>query len=106
VNGIITNKISCFKYLSENPKAIANKSSKLLFKLRNKSDLVVFDKVTDKDALNESYLARIPISLNCDLNLLKNKSITKFLATLILRRKVRNDFFFSILKATFKRQTN
>jgi ribosomal protein S2 len=79
VNGIITNKISCFKYLSENPKAIANKSSKLLFKLRNKSDLVVvFDKVTDKDALNESYLARIPvISLNCDLNLLKNKSTYK-----------------------------
>jgi ribosomal protein S2 len=68
-----TNKISCFKYLSD-PKA-TNKSSKLLFKLRNKSDLVVvFDKVTDKDALNESYLARIPvISLNCDLNLLKKK---------------------------------
>jgi ribosomal protein S2 len=107
VNGIITNKISCFKYLSENPKA-ANKSSKLLFKLRNKSDLVVvFDKVTDKDALNESYLARIPvISLNCDLNLLKNKSTYKILATLILRRKKYVMTSSSQLKATFKRQTN
>jgi hypothetical protein len=46
VNGIITIK---FPVLSvRKPKA--NKSSKLLFKLRNKSDLVVvFDKVTDKD---------------------------------------------------------
>ncbi len=106
VNGIITNKVSCFKYLSENPKATANKSSKLLLKLRNKSDLVVvFDKVADKDALNESYLARIPvISLNCDLNLLNNKSTYKIPGNFnFTKKKVRNDFFFSILKATFKK---
>jgi ribosomal protein S2 len=106
INGIITNKVSCFKYLSENTKAIANKSSKLLFKLKNKSDLiVVFDEVTDKDALNEGYLARIPvISLNCDLNLLKNKSTYKVPGNFkFTKKKVRNDFFFSILKATFKK---
>jgi ribosomal protein S2 len=106
VNGIITNKISCSKYLSENPKATANKSSKLLLTLRSKSDLVVvFDKVTDKDALNESYLARIPIiSLNCDLNLLENKSTYKIPGNFnFTKKKVRNDFFFSILKATFKK---
>jgi ribosomal protein S2 len=106
VNGIITNKASCFKYLLENPKASANESSKLLFKLENKSDLVVvFDKVADKNALNETYLARIPvISLNCDLNLLKNKSSYKIPGNFqFTKKKVRNDFFFSILKATFKK---
>jgi ribosomal protein S2 len=106
VNGIITNKVSCFKYLSENPKATNNKTSKLLFKLRNKSDLiVVFDKVTDITAVNESYIARIPvISLNCDLNLLKNKSTYKIPGNFkFTKKKVRNNFFFSILKATFKK---
>jgi ribosomal protein S2 len=106
VNGIITNKASCFKYLSENPKATTNKLSKLLLKLRNKSDLVVvFNKIADKDALGECYLARIPvISLNCDLNPLKNKSTYKIPGNFnFTKKKVRNDFFFSILKATFKK---
>jgi ribosomal protein S2 len=106
VNGVITNKASCFKYLLQNPKASVNRSPKLLLKLEDRSDLVVvFDKTADKDALNEIYLARIPvISLNCDLNLLKNKSCYKIPGNFqFTEKKVRNDFFFSILKATFKK---
>jgi ribosomal protein S2 len=106
INGILTNKMSCFKYLSKNPKAANSNTSKLLFKLRNKSELIViFDKVMDTTALNEGYVARIPIiSLNCDFANLKAKSTYKVPGNFkFTKKKVRDNFFFSVLKATFKK---
>jgi ribosomal protein S2 len=106
VNGIITNKSSCFKYLSNNPKATQSKGSKLLFKLRNKSDLIVlFNSVSDSTALNEGYVSRIPIiSLNCDLDISEKKLAYKVPGNFkFTKKKVRDNFFFSILRATFKK---
>jgi hypothetical protein len=67
--------------------------------------VVIFNKIADEDALNEIYQTRVPIiSLNCDLNPLKNESCYKVPGNFrITGKKVRNDFFFSLLKAAFKR---
>lgn len=106
INGIITNKNSCFKYLLNNPKATAAKGSKLLFKLRNRSDLIVlFNSTQDTTALNEGYISRIPIiSLNCDLDISETKLTYKVPGNFkFTKKKVRDNFFFSILKATFRK---
>lgn len=81
IDGIITNRNACFKYLSKNSKSTINKNkvSKLLTKLKNKSDLIViFDKSLDHTALNESYVTRLPIiSFNYNLDIFETKSSYK-----------------------------
>lgn len=106
MNGLITNQLSCFKYLSKNQKLINNKISELLFKIKNKSDLIVI--LNDSDnylALNEGYLARIPIiSINCDLEIANLKSSYKVSGNFqFKKKKVRDTFFYSILTAVFKK---
>jgi ribosomal protein S2 len=106
INGIITNQASCFKYLSKNSKASNNKIPELLFKLKNKSDLiVVFNKLSDSTALNEGYVSRIPIiSLNGNLDILETKSAYKIPGNFTFtKKKIRDNFFFSLLIATFKK---
>jgi len=113
MNGIITNQFSCFKYLSKNQNLINNKISEILFKLKNKSDLIVI--LNNNPALDEGYLARIPIiSINCDLDISDRKSSYKIPGNFQFRKKkIRDTFFYSILIAIFKkanknlkRQTN
>jgi len=106
MNGIITNQFSCFKYLSKNQKLINNKISEILFKIKNKSDLVVILNTSENlNALEESYLARIPtISINCDLDITDLKSSYKVPGNFQFRKKkIRDTFFYSILTAVFKK---
>jgi ribosomal protein S2 len=106
MSGILTNQESCFKYLSKNPKSVKNKISEILFQLKKQSDLiVVLDFFSNKEAISEAYLARIPIiSLNCDLKILDNNSNYKIPGNFkFAKKKVRNLFFYSILTAIFKK---
>lgn len=106
MNGIITNKLSCFKYLSKNQKLINNKISELLFKIKDKSDLiVVLNGLENSSAINEGYLARIPIiSINCNLDATDMKSSYKVPGNFqFKKKKSRDTFFYSLLIAVIKR---
>lgn len=106
MSGLLTNQKACFRYLSKNSNSIENKTSKILFQLNKKSDLVVIlDFFSNQEAITEAYLARIPvISLNCDLHFLNNNSNYKIPGNFkFTKKKIRDMFFFSILAATFKK---
>jgi len=109
MDGIITNPFSCFKYLSKNQKLINNKISKILFKIRNKSDLIVILNTSNNiSALNEGYLTRIPIiSINCNLNLTDERASYKIPGNFqFKKKKIRDTFFYSILIAVLKRSNS
>jgi ribosomal protein S2 len=106
MNGLITNQRSCFKYLSKNQKAINNKISKLLFKIKNKSDLiVVLNASNNSSALDEGYSARIPIiSINYDVEGFDLKASYKVSGNFqFKKKKVRDTFFYSLLTAVLKK---
>jgi ribosomal protein S2 len=104
MNGILTNQRSCFKYLSKNQQSINRKISTILFKTKKKSDLIVIlDSSTNANALNEGYLTRTPvISLNSDNSDIKS-SYTVPGNFKFANKKVRNNFFYSVLSATLKK---
>jgi ribosomal protein S2 len=106
VSGLLTNQKTCFKHLSKNPKFTENKTSKVLFQLKKKIDLiVVLNFMYNQEAINEAYLSYIPsISLNCDLKILNNISSYKIPGNFkFTKKKVRDILFYSILAATFKK---
>jgi ribosomal protein S2 len=105
-NGVLTNKISFFKHLPKNKKINNNKVSKFLFQLKKNIDLIVLlNESTNKSAQNESYLAKIPtISLNNKLDIHKNKTNYKIPGDFqFFNKKIRDNFFYSILIAIFKK---
>jgi ribosomal protein S2 len=109
INGILTNQYSNFKYLLFDQKTTSNKFSETLFKLKKKIDLIVIlNSLTNNNALEEAFNARIPIvALNTDINFISNKSIYKVPGNFNLTGKTsRNNLFISILAATFKKEIN
>lgn len=106
MNGIITNQVSCFKYLSKNQKLINNKISEILVKLKTKSDLIVIlNTFSNSTALDEGYAARIPIvTLNCDLDISEIKPSYKIPGNFQFKtKKIRDTFFYSVLTAMLKK---
>jgi ribosomal protein S2 len=106
INGLITNQTSCFKYLSKNKEVIDKKMSEILFKIKNKSDLIVIlDTLSNSTALTEGHLTRIPvISLNCNINISEIKSSYKVTGNFkFKKKKIRDFFFYSILTAIIKK---
>jgi len=104
MNGILTNQQSCFKYLFKNQESINRKISTILFETKKRSDLIVIlDSSINTGALNEGYLTRTPvISLNSSN--LDIKSSYKIPGNFkFTNKKTRNNFFYSMLKATFKK---
>jgi len=106
MNGLITNKLSCFKYLSKNKKLINNKILELLFKMKNKIDLIVIlDNSKKTLVLNESYLLKIPtISLNYNFKITNEKSSYKIPGNFQFRKKKSgHQFFYYILTSIIKK---
>ena len=105
MNGILTNPLSCFKYLAKNQKTFNSKVSTALFKTKQKSDLiVVLDFLSNNNTVKEGYLAKIPIivlnlnkNINYGYNIPGNFKFTN--------KKARNNFFYSILSSTLKKGT-
>lgn len=105
-NGILTNNISFFKHLLKNKKINNNKVSDFLFQLKKNIDLIVLlNESSNKSAQNESYLTKIPtISLNSELDIYKNKTNYKIPGNFqFFNKKTRDNFFYSILIAIFKK---
>ena len=106
IRGAISNKKSCFKHISNNPKFVNNKISELLFKLKKNFDLiVVFDEINNFNIINESYIARIPvITLNSNLSLYNNKVSYKIFGNFqFLYKKKENNFFYLLLISVLKK---
>lgn len=106
ISGLFTNQETCFKHLTENPKSTNNKTSKILFQLEKKIDLIVIlDFNSNKAAINEAYLTRIPlIFLNWDFKTSNNNLIYKIPGNFkFTKKKIRDMFFYSILGATLKK---
>lgn len=106
MNGLITNQFSCFNYLSKNKKPINNKISEILFKIKNKSDLIVIlNSQYNENALEEGYIARTPvISINCDLDITDDKSSYKIPGNFqFKKKKIRDSFFYSLLTVIIKK---
>jgi ribosomal protein S2 len=106
MNGILTNQQSCFKYLLKNQQSINRRISTILFKTKKKSDLiVVLDASANSNALNEGYLTRTPvISLNLHFDNADIKSSYKVPGNFkFTHKKVRSNFFYSILSATLRK---
>ena len=106
ISGLFTNQETCFKNLTENPKFTNNKTSKTLFQLEKKIDLIVIlDFNSNKEAIDEAYSTRIPlIFLNWDFKTSNNNLIYKIPGNFkFTKKKIRDMFFYSILGATFKK---
>lgn len=106
INGVITNQNTSFKSLLKKQKKDSTNLSKRLLELKKKSDLIVImDKEIDANALNESYISRIPvISLNSLLSTLNGKSSYKVPGNFISpKNTVTDNFFYSILLATLSK---
>lgn len=105
MNGVITNKVLFFKHLSKNKKITNNKISEFIFQLKKSVDLIVLFNDSLKDALNEGYLAKIPIiSLNSDLNIQNLKINYKIPGDFeFSNKKIFDNFFYSILVTLLKK---
>jgi ribosomal protein S2 len=104
LNGILTNKDACFKYLAKNQNNIDSNMSKILFQLKKKIDLIVILDISLNETIrNESYFAKIPvISFNCNLDISDTKSSYKIPGN-FTKKKLHNNFLYYLLFATLKR---
>jgi len=108
MNGSVTNKLFCFKYLSKNKKLVNRKISEILFKIKAKSDLiVVLNPLNNSSVINESYLARTPIiSINYNFNstVIAIKSSYKIPGNFqFKKKKIRDAFLYSLIILVLKR---
>lgn len=107
MSGVITNPRPSFKHLLKKHAIHNDKISKLLFNLKNQTDLiVVLNEKLNITALKESSLKRIPtISLNTDDSLLNlNASTYKAPGDYnFTGKKIRNNIFFLLLNSLFKK---
>lgn len=106
LNGIITNQKSCFKYLYKNQTLINPKFFKVLSKFNKKINLiVVLESNFSNNIVKESYIASIPtIFITPSLKIENYKISYKIPGSFnFLKRKNKDDFFFSILLATLKK---
>lgn len=106
INGVITNQNTSFKSLLKKQKKNSTNFSRRLLELKKRSDLIVImDKEIDTNALNESYISRIPvISLNSLLSTLNEKASYKVPGNFIFSKNtIADNFFYSILLATLNK---
>lgn len=106
INGLITNKTTCFNYISKNQKVINSKVSEILFQMKKRGDLIVIlDASLNRTVLEEGYLDKTPvISLGSTLEISDQKSSYKVPGNFkFTNKKTRDTFFYSILSAVFKK---
>jgi ribosomal protein S2 len=105
IAGVITNQYSSFKSHFKQESQI-NKVSKRLLQLKKRGDLIVIiDQQLEMQALNESYIAKLPvISINSDSNSFDEKSNYKIPTNLVtVKHKINNNLFYSLLLTTLKK---
>ena len=105
ITGVITNQYSSFKFPFKQESQIT-KISKRLLQIKKRGDLIVIiDQQTEMQALNESYIAKLPvILLNSDLNSFDEKSNYKIPTNLVsAKNKINNNLFYSLLLTTLKK---
>jgi ribosomal protein S2 len=105
IAGVITNQYSSFKSYFKQESQI-NKISKRLLQLKKRGDLIVIiDHEAEVQALNESYIAKLPVILiNSNLPSFDEKSDYKIPVNLISsKHKINNNLFYSLLLTIIKK---
>lgn len=107
MSGIIANSKASFKHLSKRYTRAHDKSSKFLFNLKNKIDLIVIlNEKTNFNALKESSLKRVPI-ISLDSNYsLSNFNLTTYKVIgnyTFVKKNIRNNLFFLLLSSLLKK---
>ena len=107
MSGIITNSKPSFKHLIKQHAINKDKTSKLLFNLKNQADLIVIlNENSNLTALEESSLKRVPtISLNASCNF-SNSTLSTYKAMgdySFTKKTIRNNLFFLLLNSILKK---
>lgn len=109
-NGMLTNRTinpSNQQTLSKKQMRIPINIHQLLLKLRKKLDLIIVYNLDSRaTAVEESYLARIPVvTISKDLDIIDSNATYKAPGnySFINERKVNNNVFYSIIKTTLSR---
>ena len=109
INGILSNKISIFRYLNlKRLKQTKNKNFRFnnlsnLLELKNKPDLIVFlDQNTNKKILNDVYKTRIPI-ITFNNKILNNKLTYSVLKNEYVNQSSFKNLCFLCLYSVFKK---
>lgn len=107
MSGIITNASSSFKHLVKRHAIDNDKTSKLLFSLKNQADLIlVLNESLNVTALTESSSKRVPtISLNTTYNL-KDSNLSTYKVPgnfSFSEKKARNNLFFLLLGSLLRK---
>lgn len=107
MSGIVTNASSSFKHLVKRHAIDNDKTSKLLFSLKNQADLIlVLNESLNVTALTESSAKRVPtISLNTTYSL-KNFNLSTYKVPgnfSFNKKKARNNLFFLLLGSLLKK---
>lgn len=108
VNGILTNQYSCFQYILSSQKPIKNKMTNLLFKLRNKSDLIVILNASETiPQIIEGHKTKTPIIAFNSSFIDSTFKITYKIPGYFhfYKNEFKNNFFYYILASIFKKFT-
>lgn len=101
IKGLLTNKITVFKYIKKRVNLFTSDKIKNYFLFKNKPDLIVlFDVKIQADLLKEAAKLKIPvITLNFDIK--NNKEVSYQLPVNNFRND--NNFLLSLLNSIFKK---
>ena len=108
MNGIMTNAKFSFKHLKKQHALKNDKTSKVLFNLKNQTNLIiVLNEKRNLTPLMESSLKRIPtVSLNTNYNI-TNFNLSTYKAPgdyTFTKQKVRDNIFFTLLNSLLKKK--
>lgn len=104
IKGLLTNKVTVFKYIKKRVNLFTSNKVKNYFLLKNKPNLIVlFNAETQIAVLKEAVKLKIPvIALTCDMPY--NRNISYQLPVRYLRTNIKNsNFFSSLLNSMFKK---
>lgn len=106
INGLVTNKKSCLKYLIKNQIYSKNTLNELLLTINEPFDLVlIINNIKNKSLIKEILNSQIPvIYLNTFSNNPRNFNHLNYTLNIELKpKKTISNFFFLILKTIFKK---
>ena len=111
INGILSNKVSIFKYIHQqintNIKTKKKSDIKSLFEIQQKPDLIViFNKAAELNALQEGNKLRIPTIVVTDSLNVDSSILYKIPGNFHFLNKKLNNIFFILLNSIFKKLNN
>lgn len=106
VKGILSNKVSTFKYLHQQVNTEKNTNLKTLFTVQQKPDLIlIFDKEVESEAFQEALTLKIPIIAITNTLKRKEKVLYSIYGNLQFLKKKLSNIYVLLLNSILKKQT-